>query len=339
MQGSDIDQIGGGQHDVESEEITWEVDGITVYGTLARPDGTGPWPGIVFVAGSGPTDRDWCSPLIPGTNCSGRLLAEALTQAGFMTLRYDKQPSGPHIMENLPRLFGRISMQSHIDELKGAVDLLASDPSIDISRLYVLTSSEGAIHALNYQLQSVDRRFAALVLTGVPGCSIRQVARSQVEAQLRPLPDSDLLMSHYNTAIAAFERGESVIPDPALPEGVRLLLLGLSAPANLPFTRELWSTDPAALVAKVSEPFLVVIGKKDIQVDWQANGRPLEEATADRGNGTFEYPENADHVLKYEESPRDSLAAAEVAARYNAEGRILDPMAFEAILRWLKERR
>jgi len=338
MELRDTDQSGNRQHGVESEEITWDVDGITVYGTLTRPDGTGPWPGIVFVAGSGPTDRDWCSPLIPGTNCSGRLLAEALTRAGFMTLRYDKRASGPHIMENFPRLFGRISMQSHIDELKGAVELLASDPGIDISRLYALTSSEGAIHALNYQLQSPDRRFAALVLTGVPGCPIRQVARSQVEAQLKPLPDSDLLMSHYDTAITAFERGESVVTDPALPEGVRLLLLGLSAPANLPFTRELWSTDPAVLVAQVLEPLLVVIGKKDIQVDWQANGRPLEEATADRGNGTSEYPENADHVLKYEESPRDSLVAAEVAARYNAEGRILDPQTLDAILHWLERR-
>jgi uncharacterized protein len=338
MQGIETGGAGARQQNIQSDEVAWDLEGITVYGTLTRPEGTGPWPGIVFVAGSGPTDRDWCSPLIPGTNCSGRLLAEALTRAGFMTLRYDKRASGSHVMENLPRLLGRISMQSHVDELKGAVDLLVSDPDVDPSRLFVLTSSEGAIHALNYQVRSPDRRFAALILTGAPGRSISQVARSQVEAQLENLPDRELLTAHYTAATAAFERGEPVVPDPALPEGVRMLLISLSSPANLPFTRELWSADPTALVAKVSEPILVVIGKKDIQIDWQADGRPLEEATADRGNGTFEYPADADHVLKYEDCPRDELVAAEVAARYNDEGRILDPEAVAAILRWLKER-
>lgn len=126
------------------------MDGIPVRGTLTQPAGMGPHPGIVFVAGSGPTDRDWCSPLLPGTNCSGRLMAEALTREGFMTLRYDKRASGTHAQENIPRLVGRISMQSHLDELIGAVDTLRSDGDVDPARLFVLTSSEGAIHALHY---------------------------------------------------------------------------------------------------------------------------------------------------------------------------------------------
>jgi uncharacterized protein len=158
---------------VRSEEIAWDVDDIPVHATLTRPEGAGPHPGVVFVAGSGPTDRDWCSPLLEGTNCSGRLLAEALTREGFMTLRYDKRPSGPHAMENAPRLVGRISMQSHLDELDGAVDALLADEEMDPARLFVLTSSEGAIHALNYQVRAADwRRFVGLVLTGSPGRSI-----------------------------------------------------------------------------------------------------------------------------------------------------------------------
>jgi len=72
-----------------SEGVTWDVDGITVYGTVTRPADAGLHPAIVFVAGSGPTDRDWCSPLLPGTNCSALFLANALTEKGFVTLRYD----------------------------------------------------------------------------------------------------------------------------------------------------------------------------------------------------------------------------------------------------------
>lgn len=318
-----------------SEEVAWDVDGISVRGTLTRPVGMGPHPGIVFVAGSGPTDRDWCSPLLSGTNCSGRLMAEALTREGFMTLRYDKRASGPHAQENARRLVGRISMQSHLDELIGAVDTLRSDGDVDPARLFVLTSSEGAIHALHYQLQATDRRFAGLVLTGAPGRSIGQVARSQILAQTANLENGDLLMNEYDAAIAAFMADEPVTPDPSLPEGMRGLLLGLTAPVNLPFSRELWSSDPAALIAKVTEPVLVVIGKKDIQADWQADGGALESAAARGGNVTFAYPPDADHVLKHEEKPRDALVAADVGARYNSEGRGLDPEALGVIVDWL----
>jgi len=308
-----------------SEEVTWDVDGISVRGTLTRPVGMGPHPGIVFVAGSGPTDRDWCSPLLSGTNCSGRLMAEALTREGFMTLRYDKRASGPHAQENARRL----------DELIGAIDTLRSDGDVDPARLFVLTSSEGAIHALHYQLQATDRRFAGLVLTGAPGRSIGQVARSQILAQTANLENGDLLMNEYDAAIAAFMADEPVTPDPSLPEGMRGLLLSLTAPVNLPFSRELWSSDPAALIAKVTEPVLVVIGKKDIQADWQADGGALESAAARGGNVTFAYPPDADHVLKHEEKPRDALVAADVGARYNSEGRGLDPEALGVIVDWL----
>ena len=322
---------------VTSEEIAWDVDGIPVHATLTRPGGAGPHPGVVFVAGSGPTDRDWCSPLLEGTNCSGLLLADALTRAGFMTLRYDKRPSGPHVMENAQRLQGRISMQSHLDELAGAVDALLADEAVDPARLFALTSSEGAIHALNYQLRAEEwRRFAGLVLTGAPGRSIGDVARTQVLATVNDLPDGAALMARFDAAIAAFEAGDPMEIDPSLPEMMRVLLLSLETPFNLPFTRELWSADPGELLAKVEEPVLVVIGKKDIQVDWKTDGGALERAAAPNGNVEFAYTEEADHVLKHEDRPRDSLDAG-AAAHYNREGRTLDAATVTVVTSWLRD--
>ena len=323
------------QHDFESEEVTWEVDGITVYGTLTQPTDRGLHPGVIFIAGSGPTDRDWCSPLLPGTNGSAQLLAEALANKGFMTLRYDKRAAGPHAQENVPRLIGKMSMQSHVDELAGAVDTLISNVSVDFNHVYVLTNSEGALHALNYQLQATSWRFKGLVLTGAPGRPVGQVARSQLLAQAASLPNGDVLMKHYDDCIAAFVAEKPVVPDAVLPEGMQMLLRSLTVPANLPFARELWLLNPADLIAKVPEPILVVIGKKDIQVDWELDGSALKTATATHSNVTFAFPENADHVLKYEGKPREKLMAADVAARYNAEGRTLDPEVLTTILDWL----
>jgi hypothetical protein len=322
----------------DSEEVTWDVDGIAVYGTLTRPAGTSPHPAIVFIAGSGPTDRDWCSPLLPGTNCSGRLLANAFTENGFVTLRYDKRAAGPHARENLPRLLGKISMQGHVDELTGAVTTLLSVPDVDASRLFVLTNSEGAIHALNYQTGMSHRRFKGLVLTGAPGRSVGLVARDQVQAQVGSLANGDQIMKRYDACIAAFVAGKPIVADASLPEVVKSLLASLTVPANLPFARELWLENPAHLASQVSEPMLVLIGKKDIQVDWRADGGPLQTATAKNGNATFAFPDNADHVLKYEPRPREELVAAEVGVHYNAEGRVLDSDALSVITNWLVER-
>jgi uncharacterized protein len=319
----------------ESSDVSWPLDSTTVYGTLVRPSGTGSFSAVVMVAGSGPTDRDWNSPLLPGTNGSARLLAEALAQAGIASLRYDKRVSGPHARENVPLLIGKLSMQSHVDELAGAIRTLANQPYVRPDRIFALGNSEGTLHALNYQLHNPEIPLAGLILTGPPGRAVGAVARSQLAAQAASLPNGDALMALYDQAIARFQAGEPINPDPALPEGVQMLLKSLEAPANLPFARELWLADATPLLRQVNVPVLVIIGKKDLQVDWQADGEPLQRAAAGHENVTFLFPENANHVLKQELRPRAELAQAEVIASYNGPDTRLDPQTLAAILEWL----
>lgn len=316
-------------------EVSWQLDGITMYGTLVRPEGAGPFPAVVMVAGSGPTDRDWNSPLIPGTNGSARLLAEALAGAGFASLRYDKRASGPHVAENLPAMIGKISMQSHADELAAAVARLASQPDIRRDRIFALTNSEGGLHALNYQLHQPAIPFAGMVLIAPPGRAVGAVARSQLAAQAAAIPNGDAMLALYDAAIARFMAGEPVAPDPALPPGVQMLLQSLETPANLPFARELWLADAAPLLAQISIPALVIIGKKDLQVDWQTDGEPLRQAVEGHADVTFLFPENANHVLKQELRPRSELAAAALTESYNGPDTRLDPEALVSIEAWL----
>jgi alpha-beta hydrolase superfamily lysophospholipase len=319
----------------ESTEISWPLDDTTVYATLVRPAGPGPFPAVVMVAGSGPTDRDWNTPLLPGTNGSARLLADALAQAGIASLRYDKRPSGPHMMENMPPLIGRISMKSHLDELAGAVQTIAGQDYIRKDRIFALTNSEGALHALNYQVSNPAMPFAGLVLTAPPGQPVGAVGRAQIAAQLAGLPNGEALMAAYDDAIAHFVADVPFTPDPALPQGAQMLLQGLSTPANLPFARELWQADASALLRQIKFPVLIVIGKKDIQVDWQVDGEALQRAAAGRQDMTFLFPENANHVQKYEPKPRAELTPAEVMTGYNAPDAHLDEEALSGILNWL----
>ncbi len=320
---------------IENREVTWKVLDLPVYGTITAPADGGVHPAVVFVAGSGPTDRDWCSPLLPGSNGSAKLLAESLASQGFLTLRYDKLASGPHVKENLARFAGKLSMQTHMDELSGAVETAVSEKSVDKDRLYVLTNSEGAIHAVNYQLQAKGNRFSGLVLTGVPGRAIGPVGRSQILSQVRYLPDAEGIMKHYDQAIADFLSGRPMVMDPSLPEGLRLVLHSLENPNNLPFARELWTYSLPEFIAKVSNPMLILIGKKDLQIDWKVDGAALETATAQERAASFAYPEDANHVLKHEEKPMEELTAQYVGLHYNAPDAELDEEAAAAILDWL----
>jgi pimeloyl-ACP methyl ester carboxylesterase len=319
----------------ESSEVSWPLGTTTVYGTVVRPLGAGPFPGVVLVAGSGPTDRDWNSPLLPGTNGSGRLLAEMLGRAGIASLRYDKRASGPHVRETIPQLIGKITMQSHVDELAGAVRTLAAEGWVRDGRIFALGNSEGTLHVLKYQLENPDLPLAGLILTGPPGRAVGVVTRSQLAAQAAGIPNGEALLALYDTSIARFLAGEPIDPDPALPEGVRLLLQALETPANLPFARELWIADAATLLAQTTVPVLVVIGKKDLQVDWQADGEPLQRAATGRADITFLFPDNANHVLKHESRPRQHLAQTEAMTRYNAPDAYLDPDVATAITTWL----
>ena len=342
---------------VEDREVTWKVLDIPVTGTITAPRDAKASSAVVLLAGSGPTDRNWCSPLLPGPNGTGRLLAEALAERGFVTLRYDKLGSGPRAKEYVPRLAGKVTMRSFVDELSGGIEALLSEYGGARDSLFALGNSEGTIHAVNYQLQAKGNRFKGLVLTGPPGRSVGDVARSQLLSQLeylhhakgatgmiigvvsrlKPLPDTETTMRHYDEAASDFLAGKPMNPDRSLPKGIKKLLLSLETPTNLPFSRELWAYSLPEHISSLTEPALMVIGKKDIQVDWREDGKRLEAAMEGRTGATFAYPDDANHLLKHESKPREELNTRYVGKHYNSPKATLDGEAADVIFGWLQD--
>lgn len=320
---------------IDSTEVSWDLDGIRMYGTFTRPAGQGPFPAVVLVAGSGPTDRDWCSPLLPGTNGSGRLFAEAFARAGIAALRYDKRASGPHVALNLPSLVGKLRMASHLEELAAAIAVLADQEGVDRERLVGMGNSEGTLHVLNYALSAQPIPLAGLVLAAPPGRAVGDVLLSQLALQASMLPNGDELMDLVRASVARYTAGGAMDPDPELPEAVRMTLLSFDAPANLPLARELWSADATSLISDVDIPTLVLIGGHDLQVDQHADGDPMQAAAEGKANVTFAFPPTANHVFK-----EDTRTAAEVMAApgngYNTDETRLDPEALATILGFLK---
>jgi uncharacterized protein len=318
------------------ESVSWQANDLTIPASLTHPSGDGPFPAVIMVAGSGPTDRNWNSPLIPGTNGSAALLARVITEAGFITLRYDKTGSGPQAKENAMRLAGRLSLKSYRAELAGGMQFLAARPDVIPSRIYVLGNSEGCLHALYYQANPADMPFAGLILTAPMARPTGVLARSQISVQLAGIPGSEGWLASYDAAMADFVSGREVKVAESLPEGIRNLILSVTYPANQPFARELWTSDPIPLISRISAPVLIVIGKRDIQVDWQADGDIYQAYAKDHKNITIRFPENADHVLKYEPQGGPKLTAAEAMAVYGAADAVLDPLTVEIIITWLR---
>jgi hypothetical protein len=317
-----------------SVEVTWPLDGITMRGTLTLPDGGGPFPAVILVAGSGPTDRDWCSPLLPGTNGSGRLFAEAFAEAGIASLRYDKRASGPDAAESARALFGKLSMRSHLEELVAAASVLIGHDAIDSTRLAGLGNSEGTLHVLHYVTSQPDVPFAGVVLAAPPGRSVGKVLLTQLAQQAAQIPGGTELMPEVEAAAARYERGKSMDLDPRLPDSVKMVLASFESPANLPLARELWVESAADELPNVDIPTLILIGRKDLQVDATADGVPLEQAAAGKDNITFAYPANANHVFK-EDTRTPAEQAAAPGDGYNEDGIHLDPEALSAVLDWL----
>lgn len=324
-----------GEAGFNEKEVSWQQGEFTMEATVTWPDGTGVYPGIVMVAGSGPTDRNWCSPLIPGSNGSASILAERLTRAGYATIRYDKVASGPHLQENAEKLAGKISMKSHFEEVQSAFRSLVENTGADRNRVFALTNSEGAIHAMTCQLMGSGDKFCGMILTGVPARPLKEIAREQIVGQLSRTPGADNLIEYYDTSIRKFEDGEEFTPDESMPESLNMFLASMSSPVNQPFSREMWLLDPVDLLSMVEVPMLLMIGKKDIQVSWERDGKILSEKLSSRNNVSIRFPDNADHVLKHEETPADEIVAGEAGMNYNSEGREIDGETVETILDWL----
>src|SRR4051812_32614144 len=151
-------------------KIAWNLPA-----TLLMPNAKTP-ACVVFFAGSGPTDRDWRSPLLPGSVGSAKLIAEALHAKGIGSVRFDKVGSGAN-MKPLEVL----SVPHYVDEATAAYELLASKQ--ECQKVYFLGHSEGSLHALGAAVaKQGDHKFGGFISMSGPSRSLLDTAISQIHA-------------------------------------------------------------------------------------------------------------------------------------------------------------
>ena len=314
-----------------SEDIELTAGGDSVPGTLVRPGEPGVFPAIVIFAGSGPTDRDWTSPLIAAKNGSGKLLAEALAAHGAVVIRFDKASSG----KNHTSVLGK-SIDLYVDEMRGALAYLRTRPEVDPARLYIAGHSEGGLHTLRTALVE-GAHVKGVLLLSTPGRTLRDVVIGQLRSQIETKApgQTETLLAPFRAALDDFLAGHEIDPVKATPiPGLQTLLRTLTSPSTAVLSRALLSFDPATAIAQVTQPVLIFNGMRDVQVDPELDAKVLHAAA--KGSTLVLAPE-ADHVLKHETKSlaelRADLGAVELG--YNSPDRGLDETTVSAIVGWL----
>src|SRR6266850_6325936 len=169
-------------------------DGAILAGTLLLPikSELGRVPGIVLVAGSGPTDRDGNNALVPERIDLLKQLAELLARAGIATLRYDKRGIG----ESTPRPRGGLEEQERffswdnfVGDVAAAHGELVKHDEIKPYATALLGHSEGGLLALAAAPMITGNRPHGMVLAATPGRPMRDILRAQIARNAPQLLD------------------------------------------------------------------------------------------------------------------------------------------------------
>lgn len=299
------------------EPVRVPGNGFSLAGTLSRPVASAATrlPAVVLVGGSGPTDRD---ELVFGIPVIGQI-ANALADAGFIVVRYDKRGVG--------QSGGRAesaSLADFAEDLRAVVKKLGERKDVDPKRIAVAGHSEGGAIAL--MAAAADKRIAAVALlaaNGVTGADL-------VLAQQQHLLDRSNLSAEEKQAKIDLQKRihEAVITG----KGLDQLTPDVRRQVDNAEFQSILMNDPAKVVPRVRQAILIVQGELDTQVA-PSNADRLEALARKRKNAPsvdlVKIP-GVNHLLV----PATTGEVDEYATLKDAQ---VSPKVIDAMVTWLKK--
>ncbi|NNE35532.1 MAG: alpha/beta fold hydrolase [Rhodothermales bacterium] len=270
----------------EGESVALAVSDGTLHGTLLLPESPPPFPLVILISGSGPTDRDGNSVGLGGKNNSLRLLAEALKGESIATFRYDKRGIGESVVSISE---SDLRIDSFAVDVSAWHKFMARDARF--SKIILAGHSEGALLAsIAANADGID----GLISIAGAGRRAEDVLRQQLVGQL---PAE--LMTRTESILASLTRGETT-------DDVPEQLLSLFRPSVQPYMISWFARDPAELFNSAKAPKLILQGETDIQVN-AADAERLAQYSPD---AKLRVIAGMNHVLKRVSSDRAEQLAS-----------------------------
>ena len=226
-------------------------------GTLTIPNGAGPFPAIVLVAGSGPEDQD--ETIL--ANKPFKDIAWGLASRNIVGLRYNKRTlqyaSQLHAQDD-----GFTVNQETVDDAHAAVTILSKRPEIDPRRIFVLGHSLGGM--LAPRIAQGDGQVAGLIILAGSTRPLEQAIVDQVKyivsLQGKMTPEGQ-------KQIDEAEQSAKQIESPTLAADTKLIVLGTSIPAT--YFLDLRGYHPAEVASRLDIPLFILRAGRDYQVTEQ----------------------------------------------------------------------
>jgi len=275
----------------DAEEVRIESADAMFAGTLTRPRGSGRYPALVLVSGSGAEDRD---ETLFGFKPFA-ILADHLTRNGFAVLRCDDRGAG----STVGKVAGTTS-HDYAGDLRAQIRFLAARKEIDPRRIGMLGHSEGGIIG---PLAAVGNdSIAFLVLLAPPGIRGDSVLFDQGERITRMSTTNDTVLALNREAVKRLAHasvtnqgwdsarvGVENMLRYTLGSAVADSVITGAANVQVKMFKSAWMRsflilDPAPILAQVRCPVLALFGANDLQVAPEVNAPPLERALRRGGN-------------------------------------------------------
>lgn len=320
---------------------------IQLAGTLTMPEGSGPFPAVALISGSGAQNRD----LELFGHRPFKVLADHLTRRGIAVLRSDDRGVG-----DSEGVFSEATTRDFADDAAAAVTYLRSHPQVDSRAVGLVGLSEGGLIAPMVAADSPEVAFIVLLAgPGLPGEEIlylqgelisRAMGASEDEIQtnlrlqerlfrvVAEEEDDDVRRERLGTvlreALAEMSEEERAAlgSTAEAEEGwIRSQLASLSGP----WFRYFLVHDPRPVLRQVQVPVLALNGELDLQVPPAENLAAIEAALTEGGNEAFVVRElpGLNHLFQ--------TAETGAPAEYSRIEETMSPEAMELVVQWILE--
>ena len=290
-------------------------------GMLTIPDGSGPFPAVVLVHGSGSSNMDEkVGKLTPFKD-----IAEGLATRGIACIRYHKRSHTHGLKMVLDKKTPITVREEVIDDALLAAQLLRSHSRIDPKRVFLAGHSMGAMLAPRIECEGGD--FAGLILLAGSPRRLEEILLDQTAEMAAAMPG--LAGKIIKKQRAKYQKTFAGLYDLT---DAQAKAVKFGGGTTLYYFKEMGQPTVADWLQKTHKPMLILQGEKDVQAKAKVDFAGYRALLGDRENVAFRLYPNLNHCFV----PARSQSIADAKKEFTPERHIGNDV-LDDIAHWIME--